>query len=76
MLADQHHGCKICGISPEEYGKNLSVDHCHDTGKIRGLLCSGCNAALGLLKEDLGTFRKAMQYLTAAKGGPCRTRRP
>jgi CRISPR/Cas system-associated protein Cas10 (large subunit of type III CRISPR-Cas system) len=68
MLVAQHHGCKICGVSPEEHGKNLAVDHCHDTGQIRGLLCSYCNTAIGLFKEDLANFRKAMQYLTAAQG--------
>ena len=69
MLAAQHHGCKICGISPEEHGKFLVVDHCHDTGQIRGLLCNHCNVGIGHLKEDLSIFRKAMQYLTAAQGG-------
>ena len=69
MLVAQHHGCKICGISSEEHGRFLFVDHCHTTGKIRGLLCHSCNTAIGLLKENLGNFRKAMQYLSAAQGG-------
>lgn len=69
MLAAQHYGCKICGISPEEHGKSLVVDHCHNTRKVRGLLCNHCNIGIGHLKEDLGNFRKAMQYLSAAKSG-------
>ena len=69
MLIDQHYGCKICGISPEEHGRNLVVDHCHTTEEVRGLLCHQCNTAIGLFKEDLRNFRKAMQYLTPTQSG-------
>lgn len=41
----------------------LVVDHCHDTGKIRGLLCHNCNRALGLLKDSVHTLESAIDYL-------------
>lgn len=47
LLTEQSNLCAICGIDVEEYGKNFHVDHCHKTGKIRGLLCGPCNTRLG-----------------------------
>jgi hypothetical protein len=56
ILADQLWGCAICGKSE----KILSVDHSHDTGEIRGLLCTTCNLHLGIFEK----FKtKAAQYL-------------
>lgn len=43
--------------------KRLSIDHCHKTGKIRGLLCSKCNTALGLLKDSIEILEKSIKYL-------------
>ena len=43
--------------------KRLYVDHCHKTGKIRGLLCNSCNTALGLLKDDISLFKRSIDYL-------------
>lgn len=70
LSKNQRHLCKICGL-PESEKKfdcvlPLSVDHNHNTGKIRGLLCSRCNKALGLLNVDnLGVMNlhKAIEYL-------------
>lgn len=39
------------------------VDHCHDTGVIRGVICSTCNRGIGLLNDDLKLLEKAMEYL-------------
>lgn len=39
------------------------VDHCHETGKVRGLLCNGCNASLGHLKEDPSRIRGLIRYI-------------
>jgi hypothetical protein len=52
MFNEQNGVCKICGNHPSPHGKNktsvvLHIDHDHTTGKIRGLLCSRCNGALG-----------------------------
>lgn len=52
--------CAICG-EPEPSG--LHIDHDHETGLIRGLLCGKCNKAIGLLKEDPGLFDAASSYL-------------
>lgn len=52
---------KICAC-----GKRLAVDHNHETGKLRGLLCMRCNTAIGLLEEDTERFSSAVTYLKAA----------
>lgn len=63
MLKEQLGGCAICETTISYGSKSLAVDHCHQTGKVRGLLCTACNTALGLLKEDMELFKKSIQYL-------------
>jgi hypothetical protein len=53
--------CISCGGKPNQLG--LVVDHDHATGKVRGLLCSKCNSALGLLDDDLKKVRNLVSYL-------------
>lgn len=57
--------CCICQ-RPERSPKtnNLSVDHCHKTGKIRGLLCMSCNMALGLFEDEPSRLSNAIKYLS------------
>lgn len=62
LCSEQHGQCAICGISP--FGQALHVDHCHETGKVRGLLCLTCNAGIGLLKDDPDLCYAASIYLT------------
>lgn len=68
MEESQQHRCAVCK-EPEtiEYapGKisRLCVDHDHDTGRIRGLLCKRCNRAIGLLRDDPSRLRTAADYL-------------
>lgn len=57
----QGNRCAVCKESDK--GQRLSVDHCHRTGRVRGLLCRSCNTALGLLKEKSSLFLKAVEYL-------------
>jgi hypothetical protein len=58
--------CAICQGSESRVGVELlAIDHCHTTGKVRGLLCSNCNRALGLLKDSPGVLRAAAEYLAA-----------
>ena len=57
--------CNICGSTEEGRGFHMNVDHDHKTGKVRGLLCNGCNRGLGLLKEE--NLLSAIQYLEQAK---------
>ena len=67
LLATQKNSCAICNKTPEENKKRLAVDHCHKTNKIRGLLCSLCNTALGALKDDIELLDKAKEYLLRSK---------
>lgn len=69
MLEDQKHCCAICGSkeSGDKRSSRLSVDHCHLTGKIRGLLCSSCNKALGLMKDSINSLTMAIAYLQNKK---------
>lgn len=52
ILESQNQRCKICDRTEIQVGRRLAVDHCHETGKVRGLLCSRCNQAVGLLKDN------------------------
>ena len=63
MLISQRHMCAICGISQSKLKNLLSVDHCHKTGKVRGLLCSTCNWAIGAFKDDVNVILRAHDYL-------------
>ena len=63
ILQLQHGVCKICG-KPPLHGKNLSIDHCHKTGEIRGLLCQKCNTALGHFNDDPILLDRAAEYLS------------
>jgi hypothetical protein len=61
--------CGICG-DPETTERNgrvkaLAVDHCHDTGIVRGFLCSACNLALGKMRDNPAHLRAAADYLDA-----------
>lgn len=60
MKAAQDGRCAICQQEPK---KRLVVDHCHTTGRVRGLLCDGCNMSIGHLREDPNLFRRALEYL-------------
>jgi hypothetical protein len=67
MLADQNNKCAVC--ESEEVNNSrissgkLFIDHCHTTGKVRGLLCSKCNHGIGLLNDDTALLQKAIEYL-------------
>lgn len=60
LLLKQEGVCAACGQPQKRY---LHVDHDHKTGKVRGLLCTNCNAALGLLHDDPAIIRKLLQYI-------------
>lgn len=62
MLEAQNGVCAICGKKNRTYHR-LAVDHCHETGKIRGLLCSMCNRALGGFDDSVAVLKKAIEYL-------------
>ena len=62
MFTRQNGCCLLCG--EPSTSRRLDVDHCHDTGRVRGLLCSGCNAGIALLKHDPVLLAKAIAYLS------------
>jgi len=65
MLAAQGGVCKICNRPPRDKKKRLHVDHCHKTGKIRGLLCLHCNVMIGKAEDDPKRLERAAAYLTS-----------
>jgi len=65
MFEEQKGACAICGsVEVRRNGRtNFCVDHCHKTGKVRGLLCNECNVGLGRLGDDAESLRRALAYL-------------
>lgn len=61
MFEEQNGVCKICLTN--ENKRMLAVDHCHETGIVRGLLCTCCNTALGKFKDDKELLMRAIEYL-------------
>ena len=66
-LAAQNGACAICKKTPKQ--RLLCIDHCHETGKVRGLLCTPCNAALGAFGDNPERMQAAMDYLTRFYAG-------
>lgn len=64
MVEEQNKQCAICGAPhSDEKWKVLVVDHDHETGNIRGLLCMTCNKALGYFRDNINNLRNAIKYL-------------
>lgn len=64
LLIKQDNKCALCKKTFESLGGNhLHIDHCHKTGKIRGLLCMPCNVSLGMLGDDEEGLLKALSYI-------------
>ena len=70
ILENQSDSCAICKCNKKDnikYSENkvrdLAVDHCHVTGKVRGLLCYSCNLAIGMLKDNIARAKKLVKYL-------------
>lgn len=63
MVEKQLGKCAICGRSPEVF----RIDHCHVTGKLRELLCFGCNVSLGHFQDNIETLKSAINYLRKHK---------
>lgn len=63
LLKEQNGCCAICGISQSDLSYKLYVDHSHETGKVRGLLCKHCNTAIGLFKDKESIMQRAISYL-------------
>jgi len=71
MLEKQNGKCAICGTTETKGRKSgrgggadvFAVDHCHDTGDVRGLLCHSCNRAMGLLGDNTHILQSMIEYL-------------
>ncbi len=63
LYQEHDGGCHICGAALEHDGKDTHVDHDHETGRPRGLLCRGCNHGLGHFKDNPTALRAAADYL-------------
>jgi len=70
MLELQNGVCAICGQVESDVNhktqevRGMAVDHCHDSGKIRGLLCRSCNTLLGNAKDNIDILKRAIDYLS------------
>lgn len=67
LLAEQNGVCAICGLPEMGKFSRLSVDHSHESGLIRGLLCNRCNMGLGMLQDSQKTLKAAIRYLERAQ---------
>lgn len=67
MKEDQGGVCAICGQPETMKKRDLSIDHCHKTKKVRGLLCNTCNVGLGRFNDSAELVRRAFVYLARYK---------
>jgi hypothetical protein len=73
LLEAQHGRCAICERTPEETNRRrngcerLSVDHNHETGQVRGLLCASCNTLIGMARDDITVLQAAVEYLVSSE---------
>jgi len=63
LLESQDNKCAVCKLDQSFFKKNFAVDHNHDTGEIRGLLCTNCNQGLGLFMDNIDLLGCAIKYL-------------
>ena len=66
LKVEQDYKCAIC--DEEESGRGLFVDHDHDTGEVRGLLCHHCNSGLGMAKDNVEILKNMIKYLEKERG--------
>lgn len=69
MLESQNYKCLICFKNQFEEPRKFTVDHCHTTGKVRGLLCNSCNRALGIFSDSVDVLQSAINYLNRSFNG-------
>ncbi len=61
LICRMKETCKFKGVV-----RRLSVDHCHESGRVRGLLCMNCNIAIGKMRDDPNLLREAAMYLESS----------
>lgn len=67
MLEDQKG---LCGICERDITQKNHIDHCHETGEVRGLLCHVCNQGLGAFNDSIPGLEAAIEYLRKAEANP------
>lgn len=67
LLQEQNHCCNICGAHESNFKKSLAVDHCHNTGVVRGLLCKNCNTGIGNFYDNVDIMKRAIEYIMRYK---------
>jgi hypothetical protein len=70
LFINQKGCCKICNNHQSQLKRQLHVDHCHKTLKVRGLLCQKCNTAIGLFEENIEAINNALIYLKESINKP------
>lgn len=68
MREERRGVCPLCERDMWLNGQRLVVDHCHETGKVRSLLCSRCNRGMGMFEDNPESLRKAAKYLEDHRG--------
>ena len=68
LFLEQDGHCAICSTHVSEMDRSLAVDHCHETGLVRGLLCMQCNTSLGNLGDSIELLKRAIAYLEEHHG--------
>jgi len=70
LFVQQHSACAICGKQLDiTQTRKWCVDHCHETGRVRGILCFPCNVALGQFSDSPAMLMRAIQYLEGTLHG-------
>ena len=63
LLEFQGGGCAICAKPIENIRRRMNIDHDHETNKVRGILCTGCNTGIGHLGDNIEGLKRALYYL-------------
>lgn len=61
LIGSREKTCEICGASGDKV--KICIDHCHNTGAVRGVLCNRCNIAIGAFQDNADLLRKAADYV-------------
>ena len=66
-LAAHDYKCKVCETEMKLHTNTVAIDHCHETGEVRDVVCKKCNIAMGQFRDDPKLIEKAIDYLIEMK---------